>query len=298
MMKLTRLTRAALCSVALISFGAAAQAEEMKMAVTTSFANSGLAEVLLPEVKKDLDIDVQLLIVGTGQALTLGANGDVDAVLVHARSAEQKWLAEGNGPHRTPFMYNDFILIGDESDPAGIAQAESAVDAFRRIAGAKADFVSRGDDSGTNKKELAIWKDAGITPGGDWYKAVGQGMGAALNTAAGMGAYIMSDRATWLKFANKASLKLEYEGDPVLFNQYAYLPVSGDKGGHIKTDAAARLEAWLISDRAKALIEGYQIDGQQLFVFNYDPAKVETAEQVKAANTNSAPQGKAVKTAP
>lgn len=298
MMKMPRLPRAALCSVVMMSFGIAAQAEDLKMAVTTSFANSGLAEVLLPEVKKDLDLDVQLLIVGTGQALKLGANGDVDAVLVHAHAAERKWLAEGNGPHRTPFMYNDFILIGDESDPAGIAQAASAVDAFKRIADAKADFVSRGDDSGTNKKELAIWKDAGISPEGAWYKAVGQGMGAALNTAAGMGAYIMSDRATWLKFANKGALKLGYEGDPVLFNQYAYLPVAAEKGEHIKADAAARLEGWLISGRAKELIEGYQIDGQQLFVFNYDPAKVETAAQVKAANTNAAPEGAAAKTAP
>ncbi|WP_212525542.1 substrate-binding domain-containing protein [Actibacterium sp. MT2.3-13A] len=245
-----------------------AQAEEMKMSVTTSFANSGLAEVLLPEIEKDTGITVQLLVVGTGQALKLGAEGDVDAVLVHAKAAEEKWLAEGNGTHRREIMYNDFIFVGPSDDPAGAAKADKATGALQAIAAAQAPFVSRGDDSGTHKMELSLWKAAGIEPQGDWYRAVGQGMGAALNTASGMNAYIMSDRASWLKFANKGDLKLVFEGDPVLFNQYAFLPVNPAKHPHVKNDLANKLEAWLVSDRAKALIDGYMLNGEKLFTFN------------------------------
>ncbi|MCV2864533.1 substrate-binding domain-containing protein [Albidovulum sediminicola] len=246
----------------------AAAAETMKMSVTTSFANSGLAEVLLPEIEKDTGITVELLVVGTGQALELGANGDVDAVLVHSRAAEEKWLAAGNGTHRREIMYNDFVVIGPASDPAGARSAEKAADAFADIANAQAAFVSRGDDSGTHKAELKLWSAAGIEPSGDWYKAVGQGMGAALNTAAGLDAYILSDRATWLSFENKAGLELVFEGDPALFNQYAYLPVNAEKYPSVNAAAAEKLEAWLTSDKAKGLIDGYQIAGQQLFHFN------------------------------
>lgn len=258
-------------SAALILSAPIAFAEEFKMSVTTSFANSGLAEVLLPEIEKDLGLTVQLLIVGTGQALALGAAGDVDAVLVHSRPAEDKWLAEGNGTHRREIMYNDFIVVGPSADPAGAKATSAALDAFKAIEAAKATFVSRGDDSGTHKMELALWKDAGVTPEGDWYKSVGQGMGAALNTAAGMDAYILADRASWLNFANKANLAIVFEGDPALFNQYAYLPVNPAKHPHVKAEAAAKLEDWLTSERAKELIEGYQIAGQKLFVFNAQP---------------------------
>ncbi|MCV2869237.1 substrate-binding domain-containing protein [Defluviimonas sp. WL0002] len=259
----------ALLPIALAAFTATAGlAETMKMSVTTSFANSGLAEVLLPEIEKDTGITVELLVVGTGQALELGANGDVDTVLVHSRAAEEKWLAEGNGTHRREIMYNDFIVVGPAADPAGAHSAATAADAFAAIATAQAPFVSRGDDSGTHKAELKLWKAAGVEPTGDWYKAVGQGMGAALNTAAGLDAYIFSDRATWLSFENKAGLELLFEGDPALFNQYAYLPVSPTKYPHVKAAAAEQLEAWLTSDKAKELINGYQIAGQQLFNFN------------------------------
>ena len=248
-----------------------ARAEDMKMAVTTSFANSGLAEVLLPEIEKDTGITVQLLVVGTGQALALGAAGDVDAVLVHSRAAEDKWLAEGNGTHRREIMYNDFVIVGPASDPAGTAATKLATDAFKAIAGAKAPFVSRGDDSGTHKMELALWKQAGVAPEGDWYRSVGQGMGAALNTAAGMNAYILADRASWLNFGNKADLAIDFQGDPALFNQYAYLPVNTEKHPHVKTELVQKLEDWLVSDTAKTLIEGYKIADQQLFVFNAQP---------------------------
>ncbi|WP_138933881.1 substrate-binding domain-containing protein [Roseovarius arcticus] len=257
-------------AIALGLSAAAAQAEEMKMAVTTSFHNSGLAEVLLPEIKQDTGIDVQLLVVGTGQAIKLGETGDVDAILVHAKAAEEAFVAAGHGTHRREIMYNDFVIIGPDADPAGVREADSAAAALTAIEQAGAPFVSRGDDSGTHKKELSLWNAAGIDPGAgaEWYKAAGAGMGAALNTASGMGAYIMSDRASWLNFGNKGDLALLFAGDPILFNQYAYLPVNPDKGDYIKSDLAAELEGWLTSARAKALIDGYRVAGEQLFTFN------------------------------
>lgn len=266
------LARSALAGALTLALsGAAFAADVMKMSVTTSFANSGLADVLLPEIRKDLDLEVQLLIVGTGQALKLGAAGDVDAVLVHAKAAELKWLSEGNGDHRTEIMYNDFVIIGPKSDPAGIAGAQNINEAMAKIAEARAPFVSRGDDSGTHKKEKSLWKGAGIEPAGDWYRAVGAGMGAALNTASGMGAYIMSDRASWLKFGNKGDLALLYAGDPTLFNQYAYMPVSVEKHPHVQAALAQKLEKWLLSARAKELIDRYEINGEKLFVYNAKP---------------------------
>ncbi|MCB2093167.1 MAG: substrate-binding domain-containing protein [Rhodobacteraceae bacterium] len=255
-------------SLSALFFAIAASAEDLKMAVTTSFANSGLAEILLPQIEADTGINVQLLIVGTGQALKLGEAGDVDAVLVHARAAEDAFVAAGNATHRREIMYNDFIIVGPSGDPAGAGAAHKATEALTAIATAKAPFVSRGDDSGTHKAELALWKAAGIVPAGAWYKAVGAGMGAALNTAAGLDAYILSDRASWLNFANKGDLVLIFEGDPALFNQYAYLPINPQKQPHVKAEAARKLEDWLTSDRARELIEGYKLDGQQLFTFN------------------------------
>lgn len=245
-------------------------ADEMKMAVTTSFHNSGLSEVLLPAIKDDLGLDVQLLVVGTGQALRLGEAGDVDAILVHSKTAEEAFLAAGNGTHRRETMYNDFVFIGPKDDPAGVRAAEHAAGALQKIADAEAVFVSRGDDSGTHKKELSLWQAAGLDADefDGWYRAVGAGMGAALNTASGMSAYIMADRASWLNFGNKGDLELLFAGDAVLFNQYAYLPVNPEKHVHVKADLAMRLEGWLVSDRAKALINGYKIDGETLFVFN------------------------------
>ncbi|UWR99412.1 substrate-binding domain-containing protein [Phaeobacter inhibens] len=262
--------RIMLGALAALAMGTAALAEEMKLAVTTSFHNSGLAEVLLPEIKADLGLEVQLLVVGTGQAIRLGEAGDVDAILVHSKKAEEAFLAGGNGTHRREIMYNDFVFVGPKADPAGVAEAGSAAEALQKVAASEAAFVSRGDDSGTHKKELSLWAAADLSPDGfgGWYNAVGAGMGAALNTASGMGGYIMSDRASWLNFANKGDLALLYSGDPVLFNQYAYLPVNPEKHPHVKTDLAADLEAWLVSDKAKELINRYQINGEALFVFN------------------------------
>lgn len=257
-------------AVASLILTGAALADDMKLAVTTSFHNSGLAEILLPEIKADLDLDVQLLVVGTGQAIRLGEAGDVDAILVHSKKAEEKFLAGGNGTHRREIMYNDFVIIGPKTDVAAVHAATSAASALQLIAEAAAPFVSRGDDSGTHKKELSLWQAAELDPAGfgSWYRAVGAGMGAALNTASGMDAYIMADRASWLNFGNKGDLALLFAGDPVLFNQYAYLPVNPEKHAHAKNDLAMKLEAWLTSDKAKELINAYKINGETLFVFN------------------------------
>ncbi len=256
----------------LFVFGASAQAADtMRLAVTTSFHNSGLSDVLLPEIKAELDLDVQLLVVGTGQALRLGQAGDVDAILVHSRSAEEAFVAEGYGTHRREIMYNDFVLIGPLDDPAGIADETTVADALAAISSVQARFVSRGDDSGTHKKELSLWSNAGGVPEGTWYNEVGAGMGAALNTAAGLGAYLLSDRASWLNFGNKDGMALLFAGDPVLFNQYAYLPVNPKTHPHVKADLVEKLETWLTSERAQELIDTYTIDGEKLFVFNAIP---------------------------
>ncbi|MEL6452785.1 MAG: substrate-binding domain-containing protein [Pseudomonadota bacterium] len=252
----------------------AAQAtDQMRMAVTTSFHNSGLADVLLPAIRADLNLEVQLLVVGTGQALRLGRAGDVDAILVHSRAAEEAFVAEGFGTHRREIMYNDFVFVGPADDPAGIADATGATETLQNIAASRAAFVSRGDDSGTHKKERSLWRAAGQDADGfgPWYRAVGAGMGAALNTASGLDAYILSDRASWLNFGNKGGLALLFAGDPTLFNQYAFLPVNPARHAHVKSGLVTQLETWLTSDTAQVLIDSYTIDGEPLFVFNARP---------------------------
>lgn len=262
--------RTLLAAVLLLAAPASAAAETMRMAVTTSFENSGLADILLPAIARDTGVEIQMIAVGTGQALRLGAAGDVDAVLVHSRAAEERFVAEGHALHRRPVMYNDFVLVGPAGDPAGIAAAEDAPAALARIAAAEAPFVSRGDDSGTHQKEMALWQAAGIAPDGPWYRPVGAGMGAALNTAAGMGAYLLSDRASWLNFANRDGLAIAFEGDPALHNQYAFLPVNPARHPAVAAGAAAKVEAWLVSGAARALIDGYRLEGERLFTFNAD----------------------------
>ncbi len=257
-------------AILLMMFGSDAAAQTLKLAVTTSFHNSGLSDVLLPAIKDDLDLDVQLLVVGTGQALRLGEAGDVDAVLVHSKSAEEAFVSAGHGTHRREIMYNDFVFIGPPSDPARIAQASSAIDVMQRISATQPLFVSRGDDSGTHNAEQKIWIAVGLDADnfGPWYRSVGAGMGAALNAAVGMEAYVLSDRASWLSFGNKDGLTLLYSGDAMLFNQYALLPVDPTKNAAVRHDLALVLEDWLTSPRAAALINGYTIDGERLFVFN------------------------------
>lgn len=248
-----------------------AHAETMKLAVTTSFHNSGLSDLILPEIKKDTGIDVQLLVVGTGQALKLGRQGDVDAVLVHSKKAEDKFIADGYGTARTEIMYNDFVLIGPKSDPAKISQAIDAVAALQAIAKTKAPFVSRGDDSGTHKREISLWQAAGFDKDAldsAWYREVGAGMGAALNIASGMNGYILADRASWLNFKNKGDLALLNAGDGRLFNQYALLTLNVQKHPHVKAALSDKLKQWLVSEKGQALIGAYEISGQTLFVPN------------------------------
>lgn len=246
-------------------------ADTIRIAVTTSFHNSGLSDILLPEIKNDLGLDVHLLVVGTGQAIRLGQAGDVDAILVHSRKAEDTFVAEKHGTHRREIMYNDFVIIGPNYDPAGIRTAKSVQSAFTAIASTQSPFVSRGDDSGTNKMELSLWMDAGVDAPMDeanWYKESGSGMGATLNIASGMNAYALTDRASWLKFGNKGDLVLLFSGDPTLFNQYAFLPVSPQKHPHVNAQSSAALETWLTSDHARELINGYTLNGETLFTFN------------------------------
>ncbi len=263
---------AAVLSLCMFTAPLSATAEEKSIILqsTTSTENSGLLNHLIPIFKKDTGIRIHVVAVGTGQALKNAQNGDGDVLLVHAKSAEETFVKKGYGVERFDVMFNDFVILGPKNDPAKVKGLKNVTLGLAKISNKKASFISRGDDSGTHKKELSLWNVADLDPAGfdNWYKAVGAGMGAALNTAAGMNAYIMSDRASWLNFGNKGDLALVYAGDPVLFNQYAYLPVNPDKHAHVKHDLVLRLEGWLVSETAKALINDYKINGETLFVFN------------------------------
>ena len=254
-----------------ILFVTQTSAAEIRLAVTTSFENSGLAAVLLPRIEEDIDLKVRLIVVGTGQALRLGRAGDVDAVLVHSKKAEDEFIKDGFGSHRREIMFNDFIIIGPKSDPAGLSDMTDSTSALAAIANAGASFVSRGDDSGTHKKELSLWKEAGIDPNkasGDWYLEVGAGMGSTLNTASAKNAHTLADRGSWLKFANKGELTILHQGDPRLHNQYALVPVSSARHSHVKSALVQQLEDWLASDKGQKLIADYRLSGEQLFTPN------------------------------
>ena len=267
------LLAAAGCALAmsLVGFAAgAAQERYITVASTTSTEQSGLFGYLLPIFEKKTGIQVRVIALGTGQALDVARRGDADVVFVHARSAEQKFLAEGQGVRRFPVMYNDFVLIGPSADPAHIRGSKDTVDALRKIAAAKAPFVSRGDRSGTHIAELELWKAAGIDvqqgkDKGGWYRDTGQGMGPALNTAASMNAYILSDRGTWIAFKNRGELGILVEGDRRLFNQYGVMLVSPQKHPQVKAELGQAFIDWLISPEGQGAIAGYKIGGQQLF---------------------------------
>jgi tungstate transport system substrate-binding protein len=217
---------------------------------------------------------VKVVAQGTGQALDTGRRGDADVVFVHAKSAEEKFLAEGEGVKRYPVMYNDFIIVGPASDPAKIAKLKQAPDALKRIAEAKAPFASRADDSGTHKAELKLWKEAGVDPrgaSGTWYLETGSGMGTTLNTAVGKNAYALTDRGTWLAFANKDNFKVLVEGDDKLFNQYGVILVNPTKHPTVKAKEGQAFIDWLVSSEGQAAIASYKIDGQQLFFPNARP---------------------------
>lgn len=244
-----------------------AQAGEttLTLASTTSTQNSGLYEHILPMFEAETGIHVNVIAVGTGQALRIARNGDADVLIVHHRPSEEAFVAEGYGVKRFDLMYNDFVIIGPKSDPAGIRSQGSVEGAFRQIAAAKALFVSRGDDSGTHKKEREIWKSAGIEPQGDWYREIGSGMGAALNMVAVTDGYTLSDRGTWLSFGNKQNLDLLFSGVAGLRNPYSVVVVNDKKFPHVKTEAAKTFVDWLLSDHGQEAIGAFRVQNQQLF---------------------------------
>jgi tungstate transport system substrate-binding protein len=250
---------------------AAAEQRFIVVASTTSTEQSGLFAHLLPAFEKDTGIAVHVVAVGTGQALDIGRRGDADVVFVHDKAAELKWLAEGNGVERYPVMYNDFVLIGPKADPAHVAGGDDIVAAFKKIAVAKPAFVSRADKSGTYSAELRLWKDAGVdiaTAKGPWYRETGSGMGAALNTAAGLDAYTLADRGTWLNFHNRGNLDIVVQGDKRLFNQYGVMLVNPAKHPNVKKDLGQKFIDWLVSPRGQQVIASYRINGEQLFFPN------------------------------
>lgn len=250
-----------------LAFSACAD-DYITLASTTSTENSGLFDSILPKFEKATGIEVRVVAVGTGQAFEIARRGDADSLLVHDTAGEQRFVENGFASERADVMYNDFVLIGPAGDPANISQAESAAEAFAAIAETEAPFASRGDDSGTNRAELRLWKGAGVEPDGDWYRELGSGMGPTLNTAAAMDAYVMSDRATWVAFGNRQNLTLLFEGDEVLFNQYGSLLLSEEKHPHLKHDLAKQWHNWLISEDGQQAIADFKVDGQQLFFPN------------------------------
>jgi len=238
---------------------------------TTSTQNSGLFDYLLPLFKDKTGIEVRVVAVGTGQAIKNAANGDGDVLFVHSRPSEEKFVADGLGVSRSDVMYNDFVIVGPSSDPAGLGGSDDVVASLKKIAEAKAPFASRGDDSGTHKAELRLWKAAGIDPAagsGDWYRETGSGMGATLNTGTGMDAYIMTDRATWIAFGNKGDYEIAVEGDPKMFNQYGVILVNPKVHEHVKAEMGQTFIDWILSREGQDAIASYKVDGQQLFFPN------------------------------
>lgn len=238
---------------------------------TTSTQNSGLYDHILPLFEQDTGIAVRVVAVGTGQAIRNATNGDGDVLLVHAKAAEEAFVEAGYGVQRFDVMYNDFVLVGPESDPAGVAGGSDAVAALNAIADSGAVFVSRGDDSGTHKAELRLWAQTGVDLGaasGGWYRETGSGMGATLNTATAMGGYALTDRATWISFANKGSQTIVIEGDPKLFNQYGVILVNPERHAQVKAESGQAFIDWLVSERGQTAIAEFEVAGQQLFYPN------------------------------
>ncbi|MCU7906864.1 MAG: substrate-binding domain-containing protein [Candidatus Thiodiazotropha sp. (ex Epidulcina cf. delphinae)] len=237
----------------------------IRLATTTSTDNSGLLTDLLAAFTASTGYSVHVIAVGTGKALRMGRDGDVDVVLVHARAAEGKFVAEGYGEKRYGVMYNDFVLVGPASDPAGIAATRDATTALKKLADHQAIFISRGDDSGTHKKELSLWKKAAIAPDGGWYREVGQGMGKVLQIASELDAYTLTDRGTWLAYQNKSPLKIGLQNDPLLFNPYGIIAVDPKRYPDINHKGAAALIKWMISPDGQQRIGDFRIGDNQLF---------------------------------
>jgi len=257
--------------VTVFAFSAHAQDRFITVASTTSTEQSGLFGYILPLFETPIGIKVRVVALGTGQALDLARRGDADVVFVHAKAAEEKFLAEGHGVKRYPVMYNDFVLIGPKSDPARIAGGKDIIEALKQIQANQAPFVSRGDKSGTHMVELDLWQVAGIDldkAKGPWYRDTGQGMGPALNTAASMNAYLLADRGTWLAFRNRGDLAILVEGDRRLYNQYGVMLVNPDKHPTVKKDLGQAFIDWLVSPQGQQAIADYRIGGEQLFFPN------------------------------
>jgi tungstate transport system substrate-binding protein len=255
----------------LLAAPAHAQDKSIVVASTTSTQDSGLFGHILPLFKQKTGIDVKVVAQGTGQALDTARRGDADVVFVHAKPLEQKFIAEGFGVKRTPVMYNDFVVVGPKSDPAGITGSKDVAAALKTIKSKGAAFISRGDRSGTHAAELSLWKVAGIDIAADkgpWYKEIGQGMGATLNTASASNAYTLTDRATWISFKNRGELEIVVEGDKRLFNQYGVILVSPEKHKHVKKDLGQQFIDWVTSPEGQKAIADYKIGGQQLFFPN------------------------------
>lgn len=269
------LAAAGLAVATLAPLTTTASAEEKFIIVqsTTSTENSGLFKHLLPLFSDETGIEVRVVAVGTGQAIKNAQNCDGDVLFVHAKSAEEKFVADGYGVKRTDVMYNDFVIVGPKSDPAGVKGTKDVSAALKTISDTAAPFASRGDDSGTHKAELRLWQAAGVDPtaaSGSWYRETGSGMGPTLNSAAGMNAYALTDRATWIAFQNKGDLEIAVEGDDRLFNQYGIILVSADKCANVKADLGQTFVDWVLSSEGQAAIADFKLDGQQLFFPNAD----------------------------
>lgn len=255
-------------TVGSVTPSAAEDARFITVASTTSTENSGLFGFILPKFEESTGIQVRVVAVGTGQAIKIAERGDADVLFVHHPASEEKFVADGFGVKRYPVMHNDFVLVGPADDPAGVKTAGGAAEAFAKIAESGSVFTSRGDDSGTHKKELALWEAAGVDPRstpGDWYRETGSGMGATLNVASGMDAYALTDRGTWLAFANRGKLQIVFEGDPAIFNPYGVILVNPDRHPHVKAADGQAFIDWLVSAEGQASIAAFRIEGEQAF---------------------------------
>jgi tungstate transport system substrate-binding protein len=268
------------CIVLASSTQLQAQDKSIVVASTTSTQDSGLFGHILPMFKAKTGIDVKVVAQGTGQALDTGRRGDADVLFVHAKAQEEKFVAEGFGVKRFEVMYNDFVLVGPKEDPAGLKGGSDVVAGLKRVYEKTAPFVSRGDKSGTHTAELALWKTAELDPSGSkpsWYREIGQGMGAALNTAAAMGAYVLTDRGTWISFKNKDALQIVVEGDKRLFNQYGIMLVNPEKFPNVKKELGQAFIDWIVSPEGQNAIRSYRIQDQQLFFPNADAGQMKKA---------------------
>ncbi len=263
--------------LALLAQSCLAADDRMTLASTTSTQNSGFYDYLLPILKDETGITVDVISVGTGQALRIAQNGDADAVLVHHRPSENAFVEAGYGVDRRDVMYNDYVIVGPVDDPVGIAESSSVIEAFERLSAGEAMFISRGDDSGTHKKETEIWDMSGLSPSGDWYREIGAGMGAALNMASVTDSYTLTDRGTWISFGNKGSLAVLFSSEPPLFNPYGLILVNPERHEHVRHDLAVQFADWLTSLSGQNAISEFRVAGQQLFCPNSNEYRQEAS---------------------